>query len=104
MARTLVEPATGQSAPPAVEATRISRAFGGIQALRDASFAARPGQVHALVGENGAGKSTMIKVLCGVTRPDSGRLRLFGQDVTLAGPADALRRGIATAFQELTLL
>ena len=99
-----MEPATGQSAPPAVEATRISRAFGGIQALRDASFAARPGQVHALVGENGAGKSTMIKVLCGVTRPDSGRLRLFGQDVTLAGPADALRRGIATAFQELTLL
>ncbi len=73
-----------------VEATGIHRAFGGVQALRDASFAARPGEIHALAGENGAGKSTLIKVLCGVLRADAGSV--------------AVRGRVATAFQELSLL
>ncbi|MBG0569030.1 sugar ABC transporter ATP-binding protein [Actinoplanes aureus] len=67
----------------------VSKSFGGVKALRDASFAARPGEIHALAGENGAGKSTLIKVLCGVLRPDSGTVQTTGE--------------LATAFQELSL-
>jgi ribose transport system ATP-binding protein len=106
MSRIDAGPATPAQAPAALalEATGVSRSFGGVQALRGASFAARPGQVHALAGENGAGKSTMIKVLSGVLRPDAGTVRVFGEAVRFAGPAEALRWGIATAFQELSLL
>ncbi|MBA2890318.1 sugar ABC transporter ATP-binding protein [Nonomuraea soli] len=74
----------------AVRATGVDRAFGGVRALRDASFSARPGEIHALAGENGAGKSTLIKVLCGLVAPDRGRVEVNGR--------------VATAFQELSLL
>ena len=60
------------TATPAIAATRISKAFGGVRALREASFAASAGEVHALVGENGAGKSTLIKILGGRLPPDQG--------------------------------
>ncbi|GAB1823453.1 sugar ABC transporter ATP-binding protein [Herbidospora sp. RD11066] len=73
-----------------VEATGVHRSFGGVLALRDASFTARPGEIHALAGENGAGKSTLIKVLCGVLRADAGTVTVSGR--------------VATAFQELSLL
>jgi ribose transport system ATP-binding protein len=88
----------------AIEGTGISRAFGGVKALDDASFAAAGGEVHALVGENGAGKSTMIKILSGVLRSDAGTVRIGGEDVRLGSPDDARERGVATVFQELTLL
>jgi ribose transport system ATP-binding protein len=91
-------------AGPAIEAELVDKRYGPIQALRQASFAALPGEVHALVGENGAGKSTLIKILCGVAQPDSGTVRIDGQQVTLSGPTDAAARGVVTAFQELTLL
>jgi ribose transport system ATP-binding protein len=89
---------------PAVEAEGVSKRYGAVTALRDASFAALPGEVHALVGENGAGKSSLIKTLCGVTQPDSGTVRAFGEAIRLRDPEDAQRRGIGTVFQELTLL
>ncbi len=89
---------------PAIEGVGVSKAFGGVRALRDASFAAEPGEVHALVGENGAGKSTMIKILSGLFPPDSGQVRAYGQAVALGSPQAALRLGIGTVFQELTLL
>src|SRR5439155_6186870 len=78
--------------------------FGGVQALRQASFAAEFGEVHALVGENGAGKSTMIKILSGVLRPDEGSVSIKGERVELAGPQAAQALGVGTVFQELTLL
>ena len=82
----------------------IGKHFGGVTALEDASFTAEAGEIHALVGENGAGKSTMIKILSGVLRPDAGTLRIDGDEVRLRSPEDALARGVATVFQELTLL
>lgn len=89
---------------PAIAADKLSKAFGGVQALRAASFDARAGEVHALVGENGAGKSTLIKILGGRLPPDSGTVLRDGHTIHLAGPADANARGIGTVFQELTLL
>ena len=94
----------GTGPVPAVEGIGLSRAFGGVRALIDASFAAHAGEVHALVGENGAGKSTMIKLLGGRIRPDSGTISIKGRTVDLSGPADAHDRGAWTVFQELTLL
>jgi len=88
----------------AVAAQTLNKAFGGVQALRAASFSAHAGEVHALVGENGAGKSTLIKILGGRFPPDSGAILLDGEPVRFSGPADATRRGIGTVFQELTLL
>jgi ribose transport system ATP-binding protein len=87
-----------------IEGAAISRAFGGVRALNHTSFAADAGEVHALVGENGAGKSTMIKILSGIIRPDSGTIRVQGRDTVLDSPQAALRLGIGTIFQELTLM
>jgi ribose transport system ATP-binding protein len=86
-----------------IEGIEISRSFGGVQALRRASFVAESGEVHALVGENGAGKSTLIKILSGLLRPDEGKICVQGQEVSLESPQAALRLGIGTIFQELTL-
>ena len=88
----------------AIEGAGVSKAYGGVVALDDATFRAARGEVHALVGENGAGKSTMIKALAGIIRPDRGHIRIGGDEVRLRSPEDALRRGVATVFQELTLL
>ena len=96
--------AAQDDAVAAIAASQVSKAFGGVQALRSAAFAARAGEVHALVGENGAGKSTLIKVLGGRLAPDSGSVERDGRAIRLAGPADAAARGIGTVFQELTLL
>lgn len=90
--------------PRAIEASGVSKRFGGVQALRSASFAADFGEVHALVGENGAGKSTLIKILSGVLAPDAGAVQIKEREVALASPLEARRLGVGTVFQELTLL
>jgi ribose transport system ATP-binding protein len=87
-----------------IEGKNISKAFGGVQALHNASFSAEPAEVHALVGENGAGKSTMIKILSGLFPPDSGKIQMQDREVLLNNPQDAMRLSIGTIFQELTLL
>src|ERR1700726_3329054 len=91
-------------ASPAVEALNVGKSYGGVAALQAASFAALPGEVHALVGENGAGKSTLIKILGGRVRADTGLMHIDGQPVPLSGPQAAHDLGAWTVFQELTLL
>ncbi|GAB0117998.1 sugar ABC transporter ATP-binding protein [Acidisoma sp. 7E03] len=89
-------------AEPAIAVSHIRKAYGPTVALSDASFAAATGSVHALLGENGAGKSTMVKMLSGLVQPDKGEIAIFGQGVRFASPRDAHRAGVQTAFQELT--
>ena len=100
-------PATqGPRAPgqtPLVEVRAVSKSFPGVRALHEVGFDIRPGEVLALIGENGAGKSTVIKVLSGVHPPDSGQVLLDGQEVSFNGPHDAQRVGIQTIYQEHTL-
>ena len=87
---------------PAISVTNARKAYGPTVALADATFAASAGTVHALLGENGAGKSTMVKMLSGLVRPDAGHISVFGKEVRFAGPRDAHHAGLQTAFQELT--
>ncbi|WP_431916031.1 sugar ABC transporter ATP-binding protein [Nonomuraea jabiensis] len=88
---------------PVLSLSQVSKAFGAVRAVREVSLALFPGEVHALAGENGAGKSTIVKILSGVHRPDSGRILLDGEPVEFAGPADAQRAGVAVIYQEPTL-
>ena len=76
-----------------------TKAFGGVLAMSQISFDLRAGEVLALLGENGAGKSTCVKALAGVHRPDTGSVMLDGEPVVLRSPVDALHRGIAVMHQ-----
>jgi rhamnose transport system ATP-binding protein len=88
---------------PLLEATAITKSFAGIRALQGVSFELRPGEVHALVGENGAGKSTFIKIVTGAQQADGGNLRIAGQTVDHIDPASSRRRGIAAIYQQPAL-
>ena len=80
----------------------VAKRFGQTQALRRCSFDLRAGEVHTILGENGSGKSTMVKVLAGVHRPDAGTITLGGNTVRrFASPRVALDHGIVTVFQEV---
>ena len=96
--------AHSESASPVVHMTDISITFPGVKALDGVDFRMFPGEVHSLMGENGAGKSTLIKALTGVYSVDSGVIRLGGEQVTFAGPAQAQAAGISTVYQEVNLL
>lgn len=88
----------------AIDLSNVTKRFGATVALNDASFRVRRGEVHALLGENGAGKSTTVKLLSGLMQPDAGSIRIMGQEVQLRRPSDAHRAGVQTAFQEMTLV
>ena len=88
----------------AIEARGISKRFPGVQALDDVSFDLRRGEIHALMGENGAGKSTLIKILSGLYRPDGGTLEIEGKPAAIGTPRDARLAGIATVYQEFSLV
>src|SRR3954469_24585684 len=92
------------SAAPLIDVKDISKQFGSVIALSGVSMAVWPGEGHCLLGDNGAGKSTLIKTLSGVHAPSSGQIVIEGQPVVLAGPRDALDRGIATVFQDLAMI
>lgn len=87
----------------ALEVDGVCLAFGGVKALDDVGFTVQPGSIHALIGPNGAGKSTCFNVICGVYRPDAGRVRLAGADVTGLRPHQLAGRGLGRSFQNLAL-
>ena len=90
--------------PPALEVVGLAKSFGATRALADASFAVAPGTVHGLVGENGAGKSTFIKCLAGLYRPDAGEIRVGGSPVRFDTPQAAAAQGLSFVHQELSLV
>src|SRR3981189_2927161 len=75
---------SAETAVPLLELRGISKAFPGVKALNDVSFAIWPGEVHMLLGENGAGKSSLMKVLCGAYSADSGEFNYKGERVAIA--------------------
>jgi ABC-type sugar transport system ATPase subunit len=86
---------------PALSLDGVSKAYGASLALNDLSIDLMPGRIHALLGQNGAGKSTAVKIMTGAERPDSGRILLAGGPVRLPSPSAAQRMGIITVHQEL---
>ena len=96
-------PATRESARPLLSLVHAAKSFGAVHAVVDGSIDLYGGEAHALVGENGAGKSTVVKILAGVHQPDEGQLLIEGQPAVLSGPAAAQAAGIAVIYQEPTL-
>jgi monosaccharide-transporting ATPase len=82
----------------------INKRFQGVQALSAASLEVEPGEIMALIGQNGAGKSTMIKVLTGAYRRDSGSILFAGQPIDFTSPQAAHRGGVSTIYQEINLV
>ncbi|CAN5674533.1 sugar ABC transporter ATP-binding protein [soil metagenome] len=92
-----------ETATPAVAVSGLSKSYGGIAALIDMDVAVSPGTIHAVVGENGAGKSTVMKILAGAVQPDRGSIAVDGQLASFGSPQDARRAGIGIVYQELSL-
>ncbi|MDO7880658.1 sugar ABC transporter ATP-binding protein [Antiquaquibacter soli] len=88
----------------ALEVRDIEKRFSGVPVLRGVSVAVRPGEVVGLVGHNGAGKSTLLRIISGAHRQDAGQLLVGGEEQSFSSPADAHEAGIATVYQELSLL
>jgi simple sugar transport system ATP-binding protein len=89
---------------PIIELKDIEKSFGKVNALQGISLKVHPAEVHCLLGDNGAGKSTMIKILSGVHQPTKGEFRFANKPVSLQSPREALDLGIATVFQDLAML
>jgi rhamnose transport system ATP-binding protein len=94
----------GAAKPPAaLELANIKKAFGGLVALEAGRLRVEARSIHALVGENGAGKSTMVKIIAGNIRPDEGTISLDGTEVTFTSPSQSKAMGVAVVYQEPTL-
>jgi ABC-type sugar transport system ATPase subunit len=91
------------SVEPILRATNLTKRFGGLTAVDSVSFDVRPGEVVGLVGDNGAGKSTFIKMISGVYQPDGGEIYYDGKKVDFTDPRDARDLGIETIYQDLAL-
>ncbi len=89
---------------PILDAQGITKRFGAVVALKDASLTLRRGQIVALMGANGAGKSTLVKILTGALRPDGGQLRIAGADRSFASPGAARKGGLVPVYQEPSLI
>src|SRR4051812_1613058 len=85
---------------PRLRLSNISKSFGAVRAIRQADLTVHAGRVHALVGENGAGKSTMIKIVSGAETADTGTIEFDGAEVRIGSTTDAMALGIATVYQE----
>jgi ABC-type sugar transport system ATPase subunit len=88
---------------PLLKLEHVSKSFGAVQALRDVNLELRSGEVTALIGDNGAGKSVTIKTIAGIHGPDSGQIYWEGKPVRVRSPRDAAALGIETVFQDLAL-
>ncbi len=91
------------SVEPILQARSLVKRYGRVTALDHADFDLYPGEILAVIGDNGAGKSTMIKALCGAVIPDSGEIRLAGDVIHFRSPIDAREAGIETVYQNLAL-
>lgn len=87
-----------------VEMRNITKHFGHVIALAGVSFDIRPGECHCLLGDNGAGKSTFIKIMSGVYRPSGGEVLVEGTQTLFQSPRDAMTAGIATVYQDLAMI
>lgn len=96
--------APANPAVPVLRAERLSKAYGGVQALKGVDIELLPGEVHGLCGENGSGKSTLLKILSAQIQPDAGSVYLAGDPVSFKSPVESLSAGIATVTQERTLV
>ncbi|MEV8630945.1 ATP-binding cassette domain-containing protein [Streptosporangium sp. NPDC051023] len=94
---------TTGTASPALQLDHIRKEFGGVVAVQDFSLDVRPGEIVALVGDNGAGKSTIVKIVSGVYRPTAGSIELRGEPVNFADASDARSHGIEVVYQDLAL-
>ncbi len=92
------------SEQPIIEMNDIHKHFGPVIALGGVSFDLFPGEVHCLLGDNGAGKSTFIKTMAGVHKPTSGTILLEGREMNFSSPRDAMEAGIATVYQDLAMI
>lgn len=88
---------------PLIEAREITKQFGRLRAVRDASLTVYPNEVVALIGDNGAGKSTFANILAGAIAPDSGEISYLGADGQVRGIRDASKVGVSMVFQDLSL-
>jgi len=89
---------------PILELDRINKSYGALQATADVSLDVKRGEIHALIGPNGAGKTTLIRQIYGSEQPDSGRVRLAGEDITSLSPPHRVRKGIGRSFQVSNVL
>lgn len=87
-----------------LEMTGISKNFDAVKALNNASLEVKAGEIMALLGSNGSGKSTMVKVLSGLVNPTAGTIKIDGETVQIRSGADARRHGVAVAYQDLSLV
>ena len=91
------------SVEPTLVARQLVKRYGRVTALDHADFDLYPGEILAVIGDNGAGKSSLIKALCGAVIPDSGEIRLGGEIVNFKSPIEAREAGIETVYQNLAL-
>ena len=98
------QPESGGGTLPLLELTGVSKSFGGIAALKDVDFALHAGEIHGLVGENGAGKSTTMKIIAGVYSDYEGDMKVDGRHVHFRSARDALAAGIGMVHQELSTI
>src|SRR5699024_12684723 len=81
----------------------ITKTFPGVVADDDVDFSVKPGEIHALMGENGAGKSILMSILAGLHEPDEGEIYVHGKNVNFSSPLDAINAGLGMVFQSLNL-
>lgn len=94
----------GSDGEPVLEVRGVSRSFGGIRAVDDASLHVDDGEIVGIIGANGAGKTTLFDLVCGYVDPDEGEVVLCGEDLTALAPHDRARRGLGRSFQDARLV